>query len=1482
MSQPDPLHAQPVFSGDLALRFVPLEVVHHGSRSRVVRAQSREGDERVVVKLPAGATPAASHASRVQWEFSVLRALRGVPGVVEVIDLVPLGSTFALLLRGAPGKPVHRARLLASGGLRAALLLAVQLSATLSRVHAAGIIHCDVKPQNLLWDAESRTLTLVDFETARYVTTGARGGEAAPPGRSWGTPAYMAPEQSERTSYPVDERADLYAAGATLYELLSGRPPFVDGNPGELIHRHIGDTPERLRDVAPAVPPVLSEIVMTLLQKDPAQRYQTAAGLASDLGRCLDAVTAEGDVRPFRLRCRDYPNRLTEVTHPVGRQHELDTLEQAAFRARQGARELVLVWGDSGMGKSTLLGALRGALSNTSTLVLEGKFEQFARATPYLAFRQILRALGQAILSESNEGVLGWKEELERALGSNVSLVTEVCPELALLFDSPPRAARTGPSEAAHRFKHTMRQFWRTIATEQHPVVLLIDDLQWGDVASWQLIQTLLSASELTHLLVVGAYRTDDLAAELPLHLLRDLWGEVPDPCPAVRLGALGASETACLVRKALDTTQGNLAELASVLGEKSAGNPFFLIQLLRDAHRQGWLARDVLTGEWRWTIDALRSMRSAPSVAPLLAARLSTLSDALRGLLRIASCLGHDFDERALALAAALPRDEVSQALERLAEMGLIARDVAPGVWLFTHDKIQQAAYQSADIAATKQLHLSIARLLDTDPCYADAALEQWNHAADRLTDGAMQRRLARRNLEAAAAAERSLALEAALGYVENALALLAGSDELPGEPVRDEAELLRAELLFRLGDAEAAEGLFAGLLAGASSPERRARLLLHLSRLRGSLGDFALSYATALDGLLQLGVAPPDELPPGGEGMLDGLFPSGNSGDLGPAAEQAPLEDHELELELMLVAWLSCLYSQRSALTEWWSYQLGLGSARNPRWRGRGVALASIGLMLSGHETTAARAFCLATAGYAYDRRAACLPQAALVYAPVAYFIEGEATAHAMMLDAIRQAIAQGDMTAAMLASIMPLVFTATRSPSRTLEALRVALPELREGPSVQIARLLEPLDQAPTMAQAVDYLGSMVRLQASSSSEALAAACVLVPYAICCGGEESLSVLSSYISSYQPRVLLVTLTELWISSFLLTRQLERAPAPELLQRLEELTERLAFWVDLLHSSYAARLLLLRAEHARWSGRPGDAMRLYEESISSALSSGHAFDLAICLERAAEFYLASGSARAARQFLIDAIRAYESWGFPAKVAELFERHASALGASPAGLASPSASSRPPSARPPASDDDVTTTITSPLPARSALAACAERASPCPLMALLSKDTADTDMAEQILRALLAAAESHKVVLVAGRGCAWRVRAALSTWSEPRWLDVDEPVDESRHVTPGLVRLALRSAQPLALAGAPQGRAAAARAPAHPCPLAQLFLQITHMNDPVGLLVFEHFTSPGHFDPPRVERLARVVSQTSAALESIARLLSPRAAGSA
>ncbi|MEA2849684.1 MAG: hypothetical protein QOG78_4965, partial [Rhodospirillaceae bacterium] len=682
----------------------------------------------------------------------------------------------------------------------------------------------------------------------------------APPESIAGTLAYMAPEQTGRMNRSIDARSDLYALGVTFYQMLTGRLPFTAADPMAWVHCHIARKPVAPSERLATVPAVLSAVILKLLAKTAEERYQTAAGLARDLRRCLAAWEAQHRIDGFPLGQQDTPDRLLFAEKLYGRERELDALRAAFDRvASSGAPELVLVSGYPGIGKSAVAHELHKAMVPSGGLFVSGKFDQYKRDIPYSTLVQAFQGLVRPLLSKSEDEMARWREALLEALGPNARLMVDLVPELDLVIGEQPPVPELPPQDAQRRFQLVVRRFIGVFARSDHPLTLFLDDLQWLDAATLNLLDDLLTQADVRHLLLIGAYRDNEVDAAHPLmrklEAIKSEGGKVAE----ITLAPLAHEHVGQLIADALRCTPRRTGRLTQLVHEKTAGNPFFVIQFLHALADEHLLAFDHDVSRWTWELERIRAKGYTDNVADLMVGKLTRLPAETQRALQVLACLGTVAEITMLSIVLGTPGEQVHTALWEAVRQELVER--LDGVYRFTHDRVQEAAYSLIPAASREADHLRIGRLLAarTPPEQLEEAIfeivNQLNRGAPLIAAREEREQLAELNLVAGKRAKASTAYASALAYLIAGTTLAEDCWERRYDLIFA-LELGRAECEFLTGALAEAERRLTVLSTRAVDTVERATVACLRMDLYTTLDQSSRAIAVSLDCLRHLGI--------------------------------------------------------------------------------------------------------------------------------------------------------------------------------------------------------------------------------------------------------------------------------------------------------------------------------------------------------------------------------------------------------------------------------------------------------------------------------------------------------------------------------------------------------------------------------------------------------------------------------------------------
>jgi PAS domain S-box-containing protein len=1222
--------------------------------------------------------------NRLEHEYA-LRADLDAAWAAHPIELSRHRNRLALVLEDPGGEVLDR--LLGQPlGITEFLRIGISLAWALRQVHARGLFHKDIKPANILVDVGSGVVWLTGFGIASRLPRERLGPE--PPYEIAGTLAYMAPEQTGRMNRSIDARSDLYSLGVTFYEMLTGTLPFTATDPMEWVHCHIARQPVPPDERTLAIPGALSVLTMKLLAKTAEERYQTAAGVETDLRRCLAEWESQGRIDPFPLGAHDASDRLLIPEQLYGREREIETLLACFDRVvAYGTPELVLVSGYSGIGKSSVVHELHKVLVQPRGLYASGKFDQYKRDIPYVTLAQAFQSLVRSLLSQ-DEGELGrWRDSFSEALGSNGQLIVNLVPELELIIGQQPTVPDLPPQDAKNRFQSVFRRFLGVFARKEHPLALFLDDLQWLDIATLDLLEHLVTHSEVRHLLLVGAYRDNEVGPSHPLIRALEAIRETDATVREIVLLPLGIGDLGRLIADALHCDPERAQTLAELVGEKTGGNPFFAIQFLIALVDEGLLAFDSVAGVWVWDIGRIHGKNYADNVVELMVRKLKRLSITTQDALKHLACLGNMAEISTLSVAYEQTEEAMHAALWEAVRDGLVVHQASN--YKFLHDRIQQAAYSLFPEKRRAAVHLRIGRRLLANLTAEEITEQlfevanQFNRGGTLIVDWDEKSQVATINLRAGRKAKASAAYASARAYFAAGMMLLDEWDWGSQYDLTFNLWLERAQCEFLSGNFEEAEQLIGELLQRAASKVDQAAVYLLKVRLHTVKGEYPQAADNARTCLRLFGIDLPAH--PSWEEVhaeYEAVWRNLNGRSIESLIDLPLMTDPEMQVAMQVCS----ILAEVSYFTDFYLYcmlvcRMGNISVQQGMSGASAHAYACLGSILG-------PAFHRYPEGYRLGGLACDLVEkhGFTAYRTKVYHDMGAVSVWTQPITSMielrrattRTATETGDLTYACYS--MHQTITGFLLRNDPLDAVwresEMALDFARTAQFRDVVDLIVSqqrfiaamqgrtaafstfsdvrFDEAAFEAQLTgDRMNTMIclywilklkaRFLSGDYAEALAAAEQVKPVL---GGAAGQAYLLDY--SYYAALTVAALYE-------------NATADEqagwrilLIAHREQLHE----WADNYPPTFGDKHALVSAEIARLEGRDADAMRLYEQAINSAREHGFVQNEGLAHEVAADFYAACGVESIAYTYLRNARDCYLRWGALGKVRQLDQRH--------------------------------------------------------------------------------------------------------------------------------------------------------------------------------------------------------------------------------
>jgi predicted ATPase/signal transduction histidine kinase len=1291
------------------------ELLYHGSKTVVYRGVRLNDQQGVVVKLLRRDYPTFNELLQFRNQYAIAKNL-DIPGIVRPDRLEAYGNSYALVMEDFGGVSLRDYEQVHTLGLAELLAIAIQLTTTLHDLGKNRVIHKDIKPANIIIHPDNQEVKLIDFSIASLLPK-----EMAAikhPNVLEGTLAYLAPEQTGRMNRGIDYRTDFYALGVTLFELLTGQLPFQSDDPMELVHCHIAKPAPAVCDLRPEIPEVLGQIVAKLMAKNAEDRYQSALGLKHDLERCLQQVQTSASTIDFKIGQRDLGDRFILPEKLYGRESEVATLLHAFDRVSEGRSEMILVAGFSGIGKTAVVHEVHKPIVRQRGSFIKGKFDQFNRNIPFSAIVQACRDLMGQLLSESDTRLRAWQVQILQALGADAQVIVDVIPELERIIGPQPVAIELTGTAAQNRFNLLFQKFIRVFTLPNHPLVMFLDDLQWADLASLHLLQRLMTDSVTGYLLVIGAYRDNEVSATHPLMMMLNTVDRTRALIRTITLPSLNQASLNALVADTLNCQASVAQPLAHLVAQKTHGNPFFATQFLKSLHQEGLIVFDQPAGHWQCDIAGIGEAALTDDVVEFMTRQLQKLPAATQTVLKLAACIGNPFDLATLAIVSQRSLAETAADLWRALQEGLIlpqgevykfyldeastgpAGEVGEALpqtagYRFLHDRVQQAAYSLILESDRAIAHHQIGHLLlrQLSPAAREerifAVVNQLNYGVAQVTDLAERDHLAELNLLACRKARAATAYQAARDYAELALALLGPEAWQRQYTLTLTLHNLAAEVASLCGDFDAMNQWIDALIHQAHTPLEQVGVYLVKIQAFASQNQLLAAIATAQVILQHLGIGfPADPTAEDvqqavaeinaliGDRSIESLF------DLPPMVDARHLAIMEVAASIMPICYIvnSPLYPFANALQVKLSIQSGNSVISSYSYAFYGTFLAGFRQDIALSTQFGQLAYRLASLDTAKTIRTRTLDA-------IGYFLHHRQF-HLRETLPILQASYQAGLETGRLDSVGYAI------EAICLHSFWCGQPLAELEPLIRSYRhQLIDFNQRTTANYCLIFWETVLFLlsnpgQKYSPARQARVEAKLVARSL--AANDQLRLLFFYLHRLMLRFLMEdagaaadadqarlyrasaagTISEVGLyfydSLTLLAALPTDLPAavtapldwPEQRQRVQANQAQLQHWAQHAPMNHGHKWQLVEAELCRVLGQKSAAIDGYDQAIAGAKANGYLQEEAIANELAAKFYLSWGKSRIAAMYLQDAYYAYARWGAKAKTAALEQRY--------------------------------------------------------------------------------------------------------------------------------------------------------------------------------------------------------------------------------
>ncbi|MCP5497780.1 MAG: AAA family ATPase [Leptospiraceae bacterium] len=852
------------------------ETIHETLLTIVVRAIRLSDNKEVVIKTLKDTYPSPNEIARLKREYGIAKKISS-SGIIEMYNLETYGQGNVAIIMELFAESIDKFLLKEKRFTMDRFFAVVPiLVRILGKSHYENVIHKDINPRNILLDSQTNKIKIIDFGISSELSRERQSLNVSE--RLEGSLPYISPEQTGRMNRELDYRTDYYSLGVTLFEMITGQLPFEAEDMMGWVYSHISKNPTQPSKINPEIPEAIEAIILKLMAKNAEDRYQSSYGLLKDIDECRKQWSKNRKIENFQPGKWDISEQFQIPQKMYGREKEVESLMSTFDKVVRGNTELLLVSGYSGVGKSALVHEVQKPIVQKRGYFIEGKFDQFQKNIPYKAISQAFRNLTHQLMAETEEKLNIWREKLLKSFGPNGQIVLDMIPDLESIVDKQPPVQELGPTESQNRFKIVFHDFIKVFADLEHPLVIFLDDLQWSDPPTLNLLRHWMESADLPYLFIIAAYRDNEVGESHPLRLSLDAIGKIKRLHNLI-LKPLSETSVNQIVVDTLHSNPQKCLTIAKLLHQKTEGNPFFVNELFKNLYQEEaiWFNRD--KGCWEWEIESIKQAETSGNVVEFMIKALHKLSPTTRRILQLAACIGNTFDLKTLSIIHEKSIEMTSIDLFEALKSGLIAplsedyKFVAENdlsfnpEYQFQQDRVQQAAYSLIDENKKPEVHLSIGRLMlsnlnknEQEEKLIDI-LRQLNEGQSLITDDKEKEKLVRLNLKAGIRAKDATAYQVALEYIK------IGNKLLGDNPWKEQYELILplymeyCQCAYLVGEIDEAENLIVLMLKNVKTNLEKVEILYIQSRQYSTLGKYKESIQAGLQSLALLGINIPNK---------------------------------------------------------------------------------------------------------------------------------------------------------------------------------------------------------------------------------------------------------------------------------------------------------------------------------------------------------------------------------------------------------------------------------------------------------------------------------------------------------------------------------------------------------------------------------------------------------------------------------------------